>query len=88
MPWVYYNKIPIYPIFYLLEGDSIFQAQRCTQQYMGVDLVGTLVKSFWSILSSTVGLTRKVLGTLCSTIAFLKTGILINCPTARISYPR
>ena len=21
MAWVYYNKIPIYPIFYLLKGD-------------------------------------------------------------------
>ena len=23
-PWVYYHKIPIYPIFYLLKGDCRF----------------------------------------------------------------
>ena len=27
MSWVYYNKIPIYPIFYLLKGDYIPKGQ-------------------------------------------------------------
>ena len=26
--WIYYNRIPIYPIFYLLKGDCIPQLQK------------------------------------------------------------
>ena len=33
--WVYYNKIPIYPIFYLLKGD-----------YRGLGVRGLRTKSF------------------------------------------
>ena len=28
--WVYYNKIPMYPIFYLLKGDCSLQSLGCS----------------------------------------------------------
>ena len=45
--WVYYNKIPIYPIFYPLKGDyTPKRAASSRNENSGLDLLGCGVFGF------------------------------------------
>ena len=47
MAWVYYNKVRIYPIFYLLKGDYKARVWASEFRALGLGFVGILSQGFW-----------------------------------------
>ena len=56
--WVYYEKIPIYPIFYLLKGDYTSWDLGVTNGLMGLGLMGLGFQGLrvWGLADPTIGL--------------------------------